>query len=293
MPVIATFSIVGFDPDTGDLGVAVQSRFFAVGAVVPWVRAGVGAVATQAGTNTSYGPRGLELMARGYGATEALHALVDADPAIAVRQAGVVDAHGGSAAHTGPDCMEWAGHVNGPGFTAQGNILAGPDVVTAMAGAFQQADGDLADRLMAALHAGQAAGGDRRGMQSAALQVARAHAGYNSWTDRYVDLRVDDHADPIAELQRLLALQRRFHAMQQPTEPVALDREALALVQRALGRAGLLPQPASGSLDPAMRAALAEFARRRALPPPGAGEALAPALFRALLDEMSGRRPEG
>jgi uncharacterized Ntn-hydrolase superfamily protein len=289
-PLVATFSIVGHDPATGDLGVAVQSRFFAVGAVVPWVRAGVGAIATQAGTNTSYGPRGLALLADGRDAPAVLGELLRDDPAVAVRQVGIVDAHGRAAAHTGPDCLEWAGHVTGPHFSAQGNILAGPQVVEAMARAFTAGGGDLADRLLAALQAGQAAGGDRRGMQSAALQVARADAGYNGWTDRYVDLRVDDHVDPIAELQRLLALQRAFHARLRPTAPVPLDGETLLLVQRALRSAGLLPE-ASGRPDAATRAALAHFAAQHGLEGPLPDDALPAPLFRALLARVTGSRP--
>jgi len=294
-PIVATFSIVAFDPANGDLGVAVQSRFFAVGAVVPWVRAGVGAVATQAGTNTSYGPRGLDMMAAGRDGPATLTALVQDDPAIAVRQVGLVDAQGRAAAHTGPDCMAWAGHETGKHFTAQGNILVGPEVVSAMASAFAAADGDLAERLLATLRAGQAAGGDRRGMQSAAMQVARANAGYNGWTDRFVDLRVDDHPSPIEELARLLALQRNFHSHMQPKGPVRLDADSLPIIRRALRRAGYLHEDPQGSaLDPATRAALTAFADSRG--DPQAAEALAEGsvpgpVFQALLAAMSGRRP--
>ena len=297
--LVGTFSIVGFDPGTGDLGVAVQSRFFAVGAVVPWVRAGVGAVATQAGTNTSFGPRGLDMMAAGRDAPSALQALLAGDTAVSVRQVGLVDAQGRAAAHSGSDCMTWAGHRTGTHFTAQGNILSGPQVVEAMAEAFAAGHGDLADRLLAVLRAGQAAGGDRRGMQSAAMCVARANAGYNGWTDRFIDLRVDDHTAPIDELARLLDLQRRFHARQNPSDPVLLDAEALPAIRRALRRTGHLgaatgPDPAA--LDPATRAALAAFAAARGLAGEIArsaddAEYLPPAVFRALQDVTSGRRP--
>ncbi len=292
--VVGTISLVGFDPRTGDVGVAVQSRFFAVGAVVPWARAGVGAVATQAGTNTSFGPRGLDMMAAGGDAPATLQALLADDAAVAVRQVGLVEVRGGATAHTGPDCMSWAGHRTGTGFTAQGNILAGPQVVEAMGEAFAAGGGDLADRLMAALRAGQAAGGDRRGMQSAAILVARAHAGYNGWTDRFVDLRVDDRPSPIDELGRLLALQREFHARQSPAGPVRLDAQSLPLVRRALRRTGHLAaaaSPETEDLDPATVDALRAFAAERGLVAEPEADVLAPAVFQALLAITSGRRP--
>jgi uncharacterized Ntn-hydrolase superfamily protein len=201
---VATFSIVARDAETGDLGVAVQSRFFAVGAVVPWARAGVGAIATQSWANTSYGPRGLDLMATGKGAEETLAELLSQDEGAGQRQVGIVGADGTTASHTGDDCLVWAGSRKGDGFTVQGNILAGPEVVDAMAAAFEGAEGDLAARLVHALAAGQAAGGDARGRQSAALLVVREGGGYGGFNDRYIDLRVDDHATPIVELRRLL-----------------------------------------------------------------------------------------
>jgi len=210
-PPVATFSIVARDPDNGDLGVAVQSRFLGVGSVVPWAQAGVGAVATQAWANVLYGPQGLELMAGGKTAAETLAALLRADAGRARRQVGIVDAAGRAAAHTGEECHAWAGHRTGEGYTVEGNILAGKEVVDAMAKAFEASagQGELADRLMAALAAGQRAGGDRRGQQSAALLVVRKNSGYGGNNDRYIDLRVEDHEKPIAELSRLLALYKR------------------------------------------------------------------------------------
>ncbi len=207
-PYPSTFSIVGYDPANGDLGIAVQSKFLAVGTVVPWAKAGVGAVATQARANTSYGPRGLEMLAKGVTPVEVIRRLTIPDAEREVRQLGVVDAKGRSAAFTGKECQEWAGNESGPNFTVQGNILAGPEVVRDMSRAFRETKGELAERLVAALEAGQAAGGDRRGQQSAALLVVRAKGGYGGANDRYIDLRVDDHAAPIAELKRLLALWR-------------------------------------------------------------------------------------
>jgi uncharacterized Ntn-hydrolase superfamily protein len=202
---VATFSIVGYDPETGDLGIAVQSKFFAVGSVVPWARAGVGAVATQSYANTAYGPDGLDQLAGGSSAEQVVGALTEADDNRAMRQLGIVDAEGRAAAFTGDGCLAWAGHKVGEHYAAQGNILTGPEVVDAMAATFETTAGDLATRLTAALSAGQAAGGDARGRQSAALLVVRAGAGYGG-NDRYIDLRVDDHPAPIRELRRLLRL---------------------------------------------------------------------------------------
>ena len=207
-PPVATFSIAAWDPEAKEYGVAVASRFLAVGAVVPWVAADAGAVATQAWANTSFGPKGLALLRAGKPAADALAELLAADSDSARRQVGIVDARGGVAAHTGSGCMAWAGHRTGEGFTCQGNILTGPQVVEAMAAAFGKARGDLADRLIAALAAGDRAGGDSRGRQSAALYVARAEGGYSGFNDRLVDLRVDDHPDPVGELGRLNRLHR-------------------------------------------------------------------------------------
>lgn len=203
---VATFSIVGCDPETGEVGVAVESKFFAVGSVVPWAKAGAGAVATQAFANTSYGPRGLELLAEGNTAKETLELLLADDPDAQQRQVGIVDAQGQSSSFTGTECTAWAGHVAGRYFTAQGNILVGEETVREMARAFQETEGALAEKLMAALEAGQAAGGDSRGQQSAAIVVAKAGAGYGGFDDRYCDLRVDDHPEPIRELRRIFDL---------------------------------------------------------------------------------------
>jgi uncharacterized Ntn-hydrolase superfamily protein len=205
-----TFSIVAFDPANGDLGIAVASRFLAAGAVVPWARAGIGAVATQASANTRWGPRGLDLLKEGRDPRQVIEKLSDEDFAayLPKRQVGIVDARGRAASFSGRECTEWAGGKAGQHFACQGNILAGPEVVEALASGFQKAKGELAERLVAALADGQAAGGDRRGQQSAALLVVRADAGYAGGNDRYVDIRVDDHAQPIDELQRLLGLWR-------------------------------------------------------------------------------------
>jgi len=206
-PRPATFSIVAADPEAGEVGVAVASRFFSVGSVVPWARAGVGAVATQSNANTTYGPRGLDLMERGLDARQALDVMLRADAGRDGRQAGLVTASGDAATHTGPRCTAWAGGRSGPGYAVQGNILAGEAVVAAMERRFLETRGQpLAVRLLEALLAGDAAGGDARGRQSAAVLVARERGGFNGFTDRAIDVRVDDHADPMPEIARLTRL---------------------------------------------------------------------------------------
>jgi uncharacterized Ntn-hydrolase superfamily protein len=206
-PRPSTFSIVAADPATGEVGVAVASRFFAVGTVVPFAKAGVGAVATQASANTAYGPAVLELLARGVTAGEAVEVVTRGDEGRDRRQLGVVSAGGDAATFSGPGCSAWAGGRAGPGYAVQGNILAGEAVVAAMERAFLGSAGrPLAERLYAALAAGDAAGGDSRGKQSAVLIVSRAGGGYGGFDDRAIDVRVDDHPEPIAELGRLVDL---------------------------------------------------------------------------------------
>lgn len=212
VPPVATFSIVGYDAETGQLGIAVQSKFFAVGAVVPWAEAGVGAIATQSWANTTYGPNGLKLLKSGRSAEQTLERLIADDPGHATRQVGIVDAKGNVANYTGDECNEWAGAVSGEHYTAQGNILAGEDVIKAMGKAFEETEGELADKLMAALFAGQDKGGDTRGQQSAALLVVQEGRGYGGFNDRYIDLRIDDAEEPIEELQRLLELHKALFA---------------------------------------------------------------------------------
>jgi uncharacterized Ntn-hydrolase superfamily protein len=203
----STFSIAALDPANGDLGVAVASKFFAVGTVVPWVEAGVGAVATQSYANTSYGPRGLDLLRQGMTPEEAAGKLLESDPEREFRQLGMVDSKGRSHSATGKKCLPWAGGIAGENFCVQGNILVSEATVKAMAKGFQESRGELAERLLAALEAGQRAGGDSRGRQSAALLVARKSGGHGGFNHRYVDLRVDDHPRPIEELRRLLLVQ--------------------------------------------------------------------------------------
>lgn len=206
-----TFSIVAYDVDSQSWGIAVASKFLAVGAVVPWGRAGAGAVATQAAANLSYGPDGIDLLASGLPAGEVVERLTGADDGRDSRQCGVVDAQGRGATFTGPDCLDWAGGTAGDGFAVQGNVLAGPQVVEAMATAWQErSDEPFGRRLLEALTAGDRVGGDRRGRQSAALRVWRAGAAYGGVLDLAVDLRVDDHRNPVEELGRLLALHELY-----------------------------------------------------------------------------------
>ncbi|MFX0054951.1 MAG: DUF1028 domain-containing protein [Promethearchaeota archaeon] len=230
----STFSVVARDPSNGDIGIIVQSKFPAVGAVVPWALAEAGGVATQAWANTSYGPRGLDLLSEGKNASETLKALLKGDDKVEHRQVGIVDDNGLAVSHTGKECMEWAGHVVGDGYACQGNILAGEAVVKNMAEAYEKTEGDLIDRLFAALNAGQAAGGDRRGMQSAAILVVRKEGGYEGGNDRYVDVRVDDHPKPIEELERIFALY----------DMTLLNREDPSMLHRIEGSISLKIQQA-------------------------------------------------
>lgn len=207
-----TFSIVGFDPKTKELGIAVQSKFLGVGAVVPWAKAGVGAVATQSYANTAYGPKGLELMAAGKTAQETVSELTGDDEDAQLRQVGIVDANGNSATFTGEKCYDWAGGVTGRNFATQGNILVSEATVQAMAKTFEETNGTLAERLLKALDAGQEAGGDSRGMQSASLLVVKDKGGYGGYNDRFIDIRVDEHPDPIKELIRIFELQQLYFA---------------------------------------------------------------------------------
>jgi uncharacterized Ntn-hydrolase superfamily protein len=201
---ISTFSITARDSEAGELGVAVASRFFAVGAVVPWAKADVGAIATQSFANTTFGWRGLDLLENGATPEETIQILLRTDPEPEKRQFGIVSADGKSATFTGKDCVPWAGGRHGPDYAIQGNILAGEAVVDAMESIFMQTKGTLAERLYAALLAGEKNGGDSRGKQSAALIIVKKNAGYGGFTDRAIDIRVDDHPTPFKELGRLL-----------------------------------------------------------------------------------------
>ncbi|MGE5176121.1 MAG: DUF1028 domain-containing protein [Hyphomicrobiales bacterium] len=233
---MGTFSIVAYDSVTQELGVAVQSKYFSVGTTVPWARAGVGAVATQANVNPSLGPEALSLLATGMPAPDVLRALAAADSGWDGRQVGIVDAQGRSVTWTGKRCLDWAGGETGPGFACQGNILAGPAVVAGMAKAFRETSGELGERLVAAIEAAEKAGGDKRGMQSAALIITRPSATNPEWRERYVDLRVEDAKNPIAELRRVWQIDQGFHLanahLQYAAQYEAAGRPELARMER-------------------------------------------------------------
>jgi uncharacterized Ntn-hydrolase superfamily protein len=239
MPV-ATFSIVARDATTGELGVAVQSHWFSVGSVVPWAEAGVGAVATQSFVEPSYGPKGLALMRQGVAPKEALAQLLAADGQRDVRQVAFVDAKGRVAVHTGVKCIPGAGQHVGDGYTTEANLMLTNEVPDAMAKAFEAAKGPLAVRMLAALHAAQGVGGDARGRQSAAILVVRAKASDKPWTDRIVDLRIEDHPEPLKEMSRLLTLHRAYELMNRGDEASAVGKMADALADYG-GAAAMVP----------------------------------------------------
>jgi uncharacterized Ntn-hydrolase superfamily protein len=273
-----TYSIVAYDSATGDLGVVVQSKFPNVGGIVPWGRAGVGAVATQSLGNTAYGERGLDLIAQGASAEEALRIVMRTDTMLQDRQVGMVDARGNAASFTGTSTFDWAGGRVGPDgragakgevivgrtYAAQANIMVSDQTVKNLAETFERTRGNLADRLMAALKAGQAGGGDKRGMQSAALLVVRKNGGYLGANDRFVDIRVYDAVDPIAELERLLALHKLHFFTSEARNLVAITPAIVAQLELIL-----LSEPASqpkkwleakqGSATPAFLEALKNF----------------------------------
>jgi uncharacterized Ntn-hydrolase superfamily protein len=237
--LVATYSIVGCDLEARQWGVAVQSKFLAVGSVVPWAEAEVGAVATQAYANPSYGPNGLTLLREGLSATEVVERLTAADDGRDDRQLGVVDAQGGSASWTGPGCNDWAGGRTGSCYAAQGNILVGEETVAALAETFEASeDRPLAERLLEALAAAQAAGGDSRGQQSAALLVVERSGGYAGLSDVLVDVRVDDHERPIEELRRIFELHQQLFGRTPERFWLPLEGELRAEVDERLGRLG-------------------------------------------------------
>jgi uncharacterized Ntn-hydrolase superfamily protein len=236
--VISTYSIVACDLDAGQWGVAVQSKFLAVGSVVPWAEPGVGAVATQAYANPRYGPDGLALLRQGLSAEEVVKRLTEADEGRDERQLGVVDAAGRGASFTGSGCHDWAGGRTGSGYAAQGNILVSGETVDALAETFEATGGSLAERLLASLDAAQAAGGDSRGQQSAALLVVERDGGYAGLSDVVLDLRVDDHETPIEELRRLHGLHEQLFGKTPRSEWLSVDDELRTEIQERLARLG-------------------------------------------------------
>jgi uncharacterized Ntn-hydrolase superfamily protein len=311
VPVLAadvnTFSIVAYDPVNGDWGVTVASRYFSVGAVVPWAEAGVGAVATQANVNVGYGPRGLELLRQGLSAKQVLDKMLAEDqfPPTDGRQVAIVDRNGSIAAYTGPAAQKWAGDKQGKTWSAQGNLLAGPQVVEAMGKAFEATEGELAEKLFAALKAGDAAGGDSRGKQSASMLIVRKGGGRNINNDRYLYLNVDDNPEPIPELRRLLDLNltELYRGKIFSLRSAGKDREARdaaakvaqyhpdAAAYMTLGQmdytlgdkpAALADFRKALQLDPAMRQRLQPSAGPVAAPPSGGGRGQG---YRAILED--------
>ncbi len=257
---LSTFSIVACDLEEQAWGVAVASKFPAVGAVVPWAQAGIGAVATQSYANTSFGPHGLEMMASGLSAEETLEKLLAEDAERDLRQVGLVDSQGRAATFTGKKCHEWAGGRTGPCYAIQGNILVGEKVIEAMEDAFLHTEGDLPERLFAALLAGDRAGGDRRGKQSAALYVVKPKGGYGGFNDQWIDYRVDDHIDPVPRIGELLELHRLYFGKSPESERVYLQGKTRTIkeLQKIMSGLGYY-SPVTGKYDETTRAALRAF----------------------------------
>jgi uncharacterized Ntn-hydrolase superfamily protein len=256
---INTFSIVAYDPEENAWGVAVASKFLAAASVVSWAQAGAGAIATQALAKMGYGHEGLAMLAEGMSADDVLAKLLIDDPGRENRQVGIVDAGGRAAAFTGANCHQWAGHLVGDGFTCQGNILVGELVLSAMASAYQSASGELADRLLAALMAGDRAGGDRRGKQSAGVLVMKPNGGYGSDSDRYLDLRVDDHPDPVKKLSEIVESHHLFFRTPDPADLLPITPEIARELQTMLIQQDYMQGDADGSWDELTRLAFWEL----------------------------------
>ena len=272
-PLVSTYSIAACDLERGQWGVATQSKFLAVGSIVPWAEPGAGAIATQAYANPRYGPDGLALLRQGLSAEEVVRRLTEADDGRDERQLGVVDAAGQGATYTGSGCLDWAGGRAGTGFAAQGNILVSGETVDALAGSFEGSEGSLAGRLLEALAAAQAAGGDKRGQQSAAVLVVERDGGYAGLTDTLVDLRVDDHEAPIEELRRLYVLHQQLFGKTPRDQWLPIDDELRTEIDERLARLGYASLAdwagdanleerveGDGEIDPVV---LAELRRRR------------------------------
>jgi len=244
-----TFSIVAYDPDENAWGVAVASKFLAVAALVSWAQADVGVVATQAFLRVSNGPRGLALMADGKSAAETVATLLKDDPQSDSRQFAIVDARGQVAAHTGKNCHDWAGHKLGTHFSVQGNILTGADVLDVMADAYISSSGELADRLVAALRAGEGAGGDKRGKQAAGVLVVKPNGGYGGDNDRYLDLRVDDDEQPVKKLRQLLESHHLFFGAPRPEDQQLINEDIARELQNMLVSEGYMGGEVNGDWD--------------------------------------------
>lgn len=259
MKPIATFSIVARDPLTGDIGIAVQSKFLAVGSAVPFGRAGAGAIATQALANLEFGPVALDLLEKGYSANKVADMLKARDPGIEDRQFGIVDHKGGSVTFTGKRCFDYAGGIAEENIAAQGNILVSKATVEALVDTFKHSKGPLSYRLVSALQAAQDAGGDRRGRQSAALLVIRKNGSYGGYNDRYIDLRVDDDPQPIKKLKHLLDLHTLYFNKTTPEEQLVLDEKTVLKIQKGLSVLGFTSKEPSGIYDAETTKALMDF----------------------------------
>ena len=255
-----TFSIVAYDPKNKEWGVAVQSKFVAVGSIVPFAKANVGAIATQALANTSYGPKGLQLLKSGLKANEVLEQLLKDDDLMEERQVGIVDTMGNVASFTGKNCFEWAGHVIGNNFACQGNILASEKVVQGMVDAFEDTSGDLVEKFFAALEAGQKNGGDRRGKESAAILIVKNEGAYDGGTDRYIDIRVDEHSEPIKELKKVFEIyDMSLLKRDDPEDIVKLEGHSLKLVKELLQKDGFYKGDIDDNYDNDTRKALRDW----------------------------------
>jgi uncharacterized Ntn-hydrolase superfamily protein len=256
---LSTFSIVAFDPNETAWGIAVASKFPAVGAVVPWARANAGAVATQSYANTTYGPRGLAYMEEGLSASETLALLLEDDEEREMRQVGLIDTYGKAATFTGDDCHDWAGGRTGEHYAVQGNILTGPETIDAMIRAYLEFEGDFPERLLNALLAGDRAGGDRRGRQSAALYVVKPEAGYGGMNDRWIDYRVDDHIDPVPQLASLLKLHRLYFGKSSKEDELQIEGDVAKTLQEIMQQQGYYTGAIHGELDVETQKALQSF----------------------------------
>ncbi len=256
---ISTFSIVAYDATVDAWGIAVASKFLAVGAVVPWAQAGAGAVATQSYANTTFGPQGLELMSKGRSAQDVLNELLANDEERELRQVGIVDAQGRSATFTGADCFEWAGGKTGENYCVQGNILAGPEVIEQMASTFEGSKKDLPERLLDALLAADQAGGDRRGKQSAAIYVVKPEGGYGGFNDRWIDYRVDDHEDPVSRLKEILGLHSLYFGKSPSEEELDIDAAVCEALQQIMQNLGYEIEVITGEYDQKTQTALRQF----------------------------------
>ena len=255
----STFSIVAYDAEAQEWGVATQSKFLAVGSVVSWAQAGAGAIATQSYANTSYGPKGLALMASGLSAQETLDRILAEDGDREQRQVGIVDARGNAVTFTGKECIAWAGGRVGTGYAVQGNILVSEATVNALADGFEKAQGELANRLVAALIAGQKAGGDRRGQQSAALLVVREKGGYAGFNDRYIDLRIDDAARPIERLRQLLDLHHLYFKRPEAATLIPINANVTRELARIAKQSGHYQGPLTTEYAGALRKAVEDL----------------------------------